>query len=458
MPCGKSSVYKKPEEERIMKEKLSAFFKFKERGTNFKVETIAGITTFMTMAYILVVQPSLMVGSEATVTDINGVVISKEAIVVTCALVSGLITLLMALYANLPFALATGMGSNAMFGSMLTNGQISFGGIMSMTLISGSIFLLLTIFGVRDLIVKTIPKNLKIAIGTAIGFYIAYLGFNNSGIGTYVSGISKGDFTDPAVFLAIFGLILIAALTAHHVTGAILIGIVVVTILGIPFGVTTVPTSLAKVPDVSGLGNVMLQFDWKAVLHFSAVPLIFTAFCGDFFSTLGTVLGVGAKAGMLDENGNLPDIQKPFLVDAIGTCVGACTGNTVITTFVESSAGVEAGGRTGFASVVTAVIFGLMVFLSPMVLMIPNAATGPALMFVGFLMIQGIKDIDFSDFTEAFGPFIMIMFTIFIGSIAGGISAGIIAYVVIKVLAGKYKEVHPFLYILCIPLILYFIS
>ena len=223
MPCGKSSVYKKPEEERIMKEKLSAFFKFKERGTNFKVETIAGITTFMTMAYILVVQPSLMVGSEATVTDINGVVISKEAIVVTCALVSGLITLLMALYANLPFALATGMGSNAMFGSMLTNGQISFGGIMSMTLISGSIFLLLTIFGVRDLIVKTIPKNLKIAIGTAIGFYIAYLGFKNSGIGTYVSGISKGDFTDPAVFLAIFGLILIAALTAHHVTGAILI-------------------------------------------------------------------------------------------------------------------------------------------------------------------------------------------------------------------------------------------
>ena len=441
-----------------MKEKLSAFFKMKERGTNFKVETIAGITTFMTMAYILVVQPSLMVGAESTITDINGVVISKEAIVVTCALVSGIITLLMALYANLPFALATGMGSNAMFGSMLTNGQISFGGIMSMTLISGLIFLLLTIFGVRDLIVKTIPKNLKIAIGTAIGFYIAYLGFNNSGIGTYVSGISKGDFTDPAVFLAIFGLILIAALTAHHVTGAILIGIVVVTILGIPFGVTTVPTSLAKVPDVSGLGNVMLQFDWKSVLNFAAVPLIFTAFCGDFFSTLGTVLGVGAKAGMLDENGNLPEIQKPFLVDAIGTCVGACTGNTVITTFVESSAGVEAGGRTGFASVITAVIFGLMVFLSPMVLMIPNAATGPALMFVGFLMIQGIKDIDFSDFTEAFGPFIMIMFTIFIGSIAGGISAGIIAYVLIKVLSGKYKEVHPFLYILCIPLILYFIS
>lgn len=441
-----------------MKERISHFFKFEERNTNFKIEIIAGITTFMTMAYILVVQPSLMVGDTASIIDINGVQITKEAIVVTCAIVSALITLLMACYANLPFALATGMGSNALFGGMLIAGDISFGGIMSMTLISGLIFLLLTVFGIRDLIVKTIPKNLKIAIGTAIGFYIAYLGFKNSGIGTFVNGIGRGNFMEPAVYLSIFGLILIAMLNARKVTGSILIGIVVVTLLGIPMGVTTVPETLFKVPEFEGLSNVMLQFDWQEVLSFAAVPLIFTAFCGDFFSTLGTVLGVGAKAGMLDENGDLPDIQKPFLVDAIGTCVGACTGNTVITTFVESSAGVEAGGRTGFASVTTAVIFALMVFLSPLVLMIPNAATGPALIFVGFLMIQGIRDIDFSDFTEAFGPFVMIMFTIFTGSIAGGISAGIIAYVAIKALSGKYKEVHPFLYILCIPLILYFIS
>ena len=384
--------------------------------------------------------------------------ITKEAILVTCALVSAVITLLMALYANMPFALSTGMGNNAMFGAMLIAGAISFGGIMSLILISGLIFLLLTVFGVRDLIVKTIPKNLKIAISTAIGFYIAYLGFNNSGIGTFTDGISQGDFKQPSVYLAIFGLILIAVLTARKVTGAILIGIVAVTLLGIPLGVTTVPDTLAKVPDFDGLGNLMFAFDFKEVLSFSAVPLIFVSFCGDFFSTLGTVLGVGAKAGMLDENGNLPNIQKPFLVDAIGTCVGACTGNTVVTTFVESSAGVEAGGRTGFASVITALIFGLMVFLSPLVLMIPNAATGPALIFVGFLMIQGIQNIDFSDFTEAFGPFVMIMFTIFTGSIAGGISAGIIAHGLIKLLTGRAKEVHPFLYVLCIPLILYFLS
>ena len=171
-------------------------------------------------------------------------------------------------------------------------------------------------------------------------------------------------------------------------------------------------------PDFDGLGNLMFAFDFKEVLSFSAIPLIFVSFCGDFFSTLGTVLGVGAKAGMLDENGNLPNIQKPFLVDAIGTCVGACTGNTVVTTFVESSAGVEAGGRTGFCQCDHSYHFALMVFLSPLVLMIPNAATGPALIFVGFLMIQGIQNIDFSDFTEAFGPFVMIMFTIFTGSIA----------------------------------------
>lgn len=439
-------------------EKIRQFFKFGERKTNFKVETIAGITTFMTMAYILVVQPTLIVGSDvSSITDINGVVITKEAILVTCALVSAIITLLMAFYANLPFALATGMGSNALFGGMLIAGQISFGGIMSMTLISGLIFLVLTIFGIRDLIVKTIPKNIKTAIGVAIGFYIAYLGFSNSGIGTFKNGIALGDFTQPSVYLAILGLILIAVLTAKKVTGALLIGIVTVTILGIPFGVTTLPNTIAKIPDFGSLSNVMLQFDWKSVLTFSAVPLIFTAFCGDFFSTLGTVLGVGAKAGMLDKNGDLPDIQKPFLVDAIGTCVGACTGNTVITTFVESSAGVEAGGKTGFSSVVTAIMFLIMIFLSPLVLIIPNAATGPALIFVGFLMIQGIKDIDFSEFTDAFGPFVMIMFTIFCGSIAGGISAGIIAHVAIKVLTGKFKEVHPFLYILCVPLVLYFI-
>lgn len=439
--------------------KLAAFFKFKERNTCTKTELIAGLTTFMTMAYVLVVQPSAIVGfGDATsVVDVNGVVITKEAIVVMCAIVSSLITLLMALYANLPFALATGMGSNFMFGALIQSGKLSFGAAMAMTLISGLVFLLLTVFGIRDLIVKAIPKNIKIAIGTAIGFFIAYLGFKNTGIGTFTNGVSMGDFTNPAVILAIVGLALIAILTAYKINGAILIGIITITLLGIPFGVTTLPSTFAKVPSFDGLGNIMFNLDFGSIFSFQAVILIFIAFCGDFFSTLGTLLGVGAKANMLDEEGNLPNIQQPFLVDAIGTCVGALTGNTVITTFVESSAGVEAGGRTGFTSVVVSVLFMIMVFLSPLVLMIPDAATGPALIFVGFLMISGFKDIDFSDFTESFGPFVMIMFTIFTGSIASGISAGILAFVLIKTATGKFKEVHPVMYVLAIPLILYFV-
>ena len=439
---------------------IERMFQFQERQTSLNTEIIAGITTFMTMAYVLVVQPGAICGygPEASIVDVNGVVITKEAIVVSCALIGGLITLLMAFYANLPFALSTGMGSNFMFGALIQQQILSFGSAMTMTLISGIIFVVLTAFGIRDVIVKAIPASIKISIGTAIGFYIAYLGFTNSGICVLSEGsISMGDFTQPAIWLAILGLVLIGTLTAKKVNGAILIGILVITVLSIPLGVSSLPESLAKIPDLSGLRAITMNFDWAAVFQISSITLIFIAFVGDFFSTLGTVLGVSAKAGMMDENGNVKDIQKPFMVDAIGTCVGACTGNTTITTFIESSAGVEAGGRTGFASVVTGGLMLVMIFLSPLVLMIPGAATGPALIFVGILMISGIAQIDFSDFTESFGPIVMILFTIFGGAIAGGISAGILAYVVIKICAGRHKEVHPLMYILAVPLICYFI-
>lgn len=439
---------------------IASFFKFHERGTNFKVETIAGITTFMTMAYVLAVQPASIIGfgPEPSFLDVNGILISKEALLIVTALISAIITLFMAVYTNLPFALSTGMGSNFMFGTLLQNGELSFAAIMTMTLVSGLVFLLLSVIGVRDLIVRMIPKNIKIAIPTGIGFFIAYLGFKNTGIGDFTSGIGMGNFTDPAVFLAILGLIFIAVLTAYNVKGAILIGIVSITLLGIPMGVTTVPAILFKVPEVSTVKNVVFQFDFRALFSFEAIVLMFIAFFGDFFSTLGTVLGVGSKAGMLDEDGNFPEIQKPFLVDAVGTVTGAMVGCTTVTTFVESSAGVEAGGRTGFTSLVVSILFAITIFCAPLFLMIPNAATGPALIFVGFLMIKGFKDINFDDFSESFGPFVLIMFTIFTGSIAGGISAGILAHVFIKIATGKFKEVHPGLYILAIPLLLYFIT
>lgn len=438
---------------------LSRFFNFAEKGTSFHIEVIAGLTTFMTMAYVLVTQPGAICGygTEAYIIDSNGVMITKEAIMVSCAFISAIITILMGLYANLPFALSTGMGSNFMFGALIQSGSISFGGAMAITLVSGIIFVVLTKLGIRDLIVKAMPKNLKVAIGVAIGFYIAYLGFKNSGIGNFSSGISLGDFTEPRVYLALLGLVVIGILTVHQVKGAIMIGIIVITVLGIPIGVTTLPSSFAKIPDMNGIQNLLFSFDFKPLVTASCIPLVFIVFCGDFFSTLGTVLGCGAKAGMLDENGNFQNIEKPFLVDAIGTVVGACTGNTTITTYIESGAGVQAGGRTGLTAIVVAVCFLLSMFISPLVLIIPNAATGPALIFVGFLMIGGIKQIDFDQFDEAFGPFVMIMFTAFAGTIAGGISAGIIAHVLIKVACGKAKEVNLMLYILLVPLILYFI-
>lgn len=438
---------------------LSKFFGLKQRGTTVKTELMAGLTTFMTMAYVLVVQPSAIVGfgDSSSIVDINGVSISKEAILVTCAVVSGLITLLMGLYANMPFALSTGMGTNFMLGALLQSGSISFGQIMAIILVSGLIFLALSIFGIRDLIVRMMPKNIKIAIGSAIGFFIAYLGFKNTGIGSFADGIGMGDFTKPSVFVAIIGLLIIAALTAFKVKGALLYGIIATTIIGIPFGVTQLPTSFLKVPDASQVGNILCYFDFKNILSPQFLILIFVAFFGDFFSTLGTVLGVASKANMLDENGDLPGIQKPFLVDAIGTCAGALTGCTTITTFVESSSGVEEGGRTGLTAVTTAILFIITIFISPLFLMIPDAATGPALIFVGFLMISDFGKIDFSDFTEAFGPFVMIMFGIFTGSIASGIAAGIIGHVFINVITGKFKKIHPGMYVLCIPLILYFI-
>lgn len=440
--------------------RFSRFFKFEERQTNFKTETIAGITTFMTMAYVLAVQPAALIGfgEGVSLVDVNGVLITKEAILIVTAIVSGLITLFMAFYANMPFALSAGMGTNFILGALLQQGELSFGSIMAIVLISGLVFLFLSVVGIREVIVTMIPKNIKVAISTAIGFFIAYLGFKNSGIGNFTNGIGLGDFSSPSVLLAVAGLLLIAILTAHKVKGAFLIGIVSITLIGIPVGVTNLPSQFFSVPNFDSINNVVFNYDFSQVFTANGFILMFVAFFGDFFSTLGTVLGVGSKAGMLDKDGNLPGIEKAFLADAIGTTVGSLTGVTTITTYVESSAGVEAGGKTGFSSVVVGILFIISAFFAPLFVIIPNAATGPALIFIGFLMIQGFKDIDFSNFVDSFGPFVMIMFTIFTGSIASGLAGGILADIFIKVFSGKAKEVHVGMYILAIPLIVYFVT
>ena len=419
---------------------MEKFFKLGLRGTDKKTEIIAGLTTFMTMAYVLAVQPAAICGGEAYITDVNGVVITKSAIMITCALVSGLITLLMAFYTNFPFALSTGMGSNFILGALIQSQALSFGAAMAITLISGIVFLLLTVFGLRDLIVRVIPKNIKIAISASIGFFIAYLGFQNCGIGSFENGIALGNLADPAVLLAIGGLLLIIVLNALHVKGAILISIIATTLIGIPLGVTTL-NGVAAMPDFGDLGNVMFNLDFKGVFTASGLILVFVCFFGDFFSTLGTVLAVANRANMLDEHGNLPGIERPFLVDAIGTCIGALTGNTTITTFVESTSGVEAGGRTGLTALTTGLLFLASMFLAPIAAIIPAAATSSALIYVGLLMLGGLKKIDFDDIYQSLPVAIMLISMPVSGSIGHGIGLGLISYSVLKLCTGKGKDV-----------------
>lgn len=437
------------------------FFHLGERNTTVKREILAGITTFVTMAYVLALQPSAIVGfgPDAGIFDINGIFISKSALLIMCALVSGLVTIFMGLYANLPLALSCGMGTNFMLGSMVQAGTVSFGWVMALLLCSGIIFILITVLGIRKVIVEMLPKNMKIATATAVGFFVSYLGFKNTGLASFESGLSMGDLTSTTVQLALITLLIIAVLTAYKVRGAILIGILAATVIGIPMGVTVWSGSFVSLPRMNEIGNILFAYDFKAVFANipSALVVIFVLFTGDFFATFSALTAVSVQTGWMDEDGNLPNIQKPFLVDAIGTTAGSMTGNTTITTFIESTIGVEAGGRTGISALTTGVLFLLCIFLSPLFLMIPTCVTGVALIFVGFSMMSSFTAIDFSDFKNAFGPLILIIFTTFTGDIAAGISLGILADVFIKVCTGKAKNVHPVMYVLCIPLILYFI-
>lgn len=426
---------------------LEGLFKLKENNTNVRTEVTAGLTTFMTMAYILIVQPAFM---KAAGMDVGAVT------VVTAAL-SGIFTLFMAFYTNLPFALAPAMGSNAFFAfTLVAGGIVTWEQGIGMVFISGAIFMLLTILGLREVIVKMIPKNVKISIGAAVGFFIVYIGFKSSKFMIFNNeGISVGSLADPITKLSLIGLAIVIILMANKVKGALLWGMIATTLIGIPMGITHVPDSFVTLPP--SITPIAFKLDIMGALKWSFFPLMFTFFVGDFFSTLGTLLGVSAKAGMLDENGNLPNIEKPFFVDALATIVGAIFGSTVVTTYIESAAGVEEGGRTGLTGVVTGICFLLTIFLTPIAGMIPGAATAPVLIVIGLLMMSGLSEVNFDDFTEAFPAFATIIFTAYTASIANGISLGIISYVFVKIVSGKIRDLHWGIIVLCIPLVAYFL-
>ena len=395
-----------------------------------KREVIAGITTFLTMAYILAVNPSIL--SDAGM--------DKGAVFTATVISSVLATLVMAMYAKLPFALAPGMGLNAFFAYtvVLTMGY-SWQFALTAVFIEGIIFILLTLTGLRQKIVDSMPLVLRRAISPGIGFFIAFIGLKNAGIvsASPATFVTMGNLHDPAVLLAAFGILLSAVLLIKKVTGALLIGILVTTVIGIPLGVTHFSSVLDVPPSIA---PVVMKFEWHNVLSFDMAICALTFLFIDMFDTIGTLLGVSHRAGMVDEKGNIPHLTEAFMADAIGTAAGAMLGTSTVTTYVESASGVNAGGRSGLTSFTTAICFVLALFLAPLFLAIPAQATAPALVLVGVMMMTDVSKLHLGDFADAVPAFVCIALMPLTYSISDGILMGLITYVLLRIFAGRYRE------------------
>ena len=423
------------------------YFKLKENGTNKRTEVIAGITTFLTMAYILAVNPSIL---SATGMDAN-------ALFTSTAIAAIVGTLIMALWAKLPFALAPGMGLNAFFAFSVVLGMgYSWQFALTAVLIEGIIFILLTLFNVREAIVDSIPKSVKTAISAGIGLFIAFIGLQNAGVVVKNDAtlVHLGDITTGSALLAMIGLVITSVLIVKKIKGDLLIGIVLTALIGIPMGITQINGIVSTPPSIA---PIFFQFEFTNILSFDMLIVVFTFLFVDIFDTLGTLVGVSTKANMLDKNGNVPNIKKAFMADALGTTFGAMLGTSTVTTYVESAAGVSEGGRTGMTSLITAICFAVALFFAPVFLAIPGAATAPALILVGLFMIAPIKELDFNDYSESIPAFICILAMPLTYSIAEGITLGVLSYVFINALAGKFKKLSIGMYILAILFILKYI-
>lgn len=424
---------------------LERRFKLKENNTDVKTEILAGLTTFMTMAYILIVNPGML----------NETGMNWGGVFTATALSSAIATLLMAFLANYPFALAPGMGLNAFFTYSVVLGMgKSWQFALTAVFIEGIIFIILSLFKVREAIFNAIPMNLKKAVSVGIGLFIALIGFVNAGIVVTGDGtiVGLGTITDKGPILSLIGLIIMGLLLAKKVKGALFFGIIITTIIGIPMGVTPLPEGIVQLPP--SVKDVAFQFEWSNILTFDMLIVIFTFLFVDIFDTVGTLVGVSSKAGMLDKDGKLPKVSQALFSDAVGTTVGACLGTSTVTTYVESAAGVAEGGRTGLTSLTTAVMFLLALFFSPIFNVIPSQATAPALVLVGLFMMSPIKEIDLEDFTEAIPAFLTIAMMPFAYSIAEGIVFGMVSYVILKLITGKWRDVSVVMYILAFLFIL----
>ena len=455
--------------------KLEKIFHLKENKTDVRTEVIAGVTTFMTMAYILAVNPNIL---EASGMD-------RGAVFTATALSAFIATCLMALLSNYPFVLAPGMGLNAYFAYTVVLGMgYSWQQALAAVFVEGLIFILLSLTNVREAIFNSIPMNLKHAVSVGIGLFIAFIGLQNAkivvnndstlvSVFSFKSAVKDGTFNSMGitVLLALIGILVTAVLLVKNIKGSILWGILITWGLGIicQFVGLYVPNPelgfFSLLPDFSNgisvpsMAPTFMKMDFSIVFSLDFVVIMFAFLFVDMFDTLGTLIGVASKADMLDKDGKLPIIKGALLSDAVGTSVGAVCGTSTVTTFVESASGVAEGGRTGLTAIVAAILFGLSLFLSPIFLAIPSFATAPALIVVGFLMLTSITKIDFNDYTEAIPCFIAIIAMPFMYSISEGIAMGVISYVVINLVAGKAKEkkISVLMYVLAVLFILKYV-
>ena len=474
---------------------MEKLFKLQENGTTVKTELLAGLTTFMTMAYIIALNPNLLTNFAVGTPLWNGVFLA------TC-IASAIGTICMAFMANKPFVMAPGMGLNSFFAVVVANIAVinnceyesAFQAGLVIILVEGIVFLVLTLLKVREKIVEAIPLGVRYGIAPAIGLMLMNIGLG-SNVGIYAEGngftspfyimrdffgaltpsIIKGSMGDIGyhtmvltAITAFLGVFMMVVLAKKGIKASVLLGMLFSSVLywagsflflGVnPFA--SLETASFVPPFADMVSTTLFKFDFAGFVNigwFTAITLIITFCMIDMFDTIGTLVGTASRAGMVDKDGNMPKMKEALLSDAIGTITGAATGTSTVTTFIESASGVEDGGRTGLTAVITGLLFLICIFLSPLFLMIPTSVTGVALIFVGFSMLSGFTKLDFSDFKSCFGPFVMILFGTFTGDIAAAICLGILTDVLIKVVTGDAKKVHPVLYVLCIPLVLYFI-
>ena len=425
---------------------LESRFKLKENKTNIQTEVLAGVTTFATMSYVLATIPNML--------EQAGLVRGAILTALICAVV--ICSVAMALYTNRPFCLAPGMSSVAILssvGSMNMTVEVAYGLIF----IEGVIFVIISFAGLRQIIATAIPASIKISLSGGIGLYIALIGLKSGGIimASDKNTLIFGDLGTAKALMFGIGFLLVLIFEARKIRGSMILSILIVTIIGVPLGVTTLPTSLLNLP--SGIGDVSFRIDILGALRPEYLPWLLTFFVPDFFGTMGIILGVANQAGWLDKNGDMPGIEKCFKVDSLSTVAGSFFCMPVMTTYLESASGVEDGGRTGLTAIVTSILFALMLLFTPLAMMVPGVATGPVLTIIGFQMLGSRRGIVYDDKTEYLPAFVDVAMTVLTYNIANGMALAIITYLVLKLSAGKAKEIPTPMYVvgLCMAFYLY---